>query len=512
MSLRVSADSRSTVARKSARDFSSCGSMSLTPVRLSAGLDQVFLGPGAQPPFAQHTLDFSARGVVELCRLPRVDAKDLEHRAIRRDERPEHLADGRIEHLGLDIAAQRATQHLADAPAVESDDPATTFFELFEDAVRMRLRSDVPVGVSLSGGLDSTSIMCSMARMWASENPLWAFAYMSPEFDESRFIEDTLIQTQARFVSVNVDAEALLSQMEKFLWFQDEPVHTMTAMIGYQIMRLAAENGVKVMLGGQGADEYLAGYGSYFQNYWVNLLATEGLPRLQQEVVAYSQIHGGRTHRMMWDVLQRTLKGKLHGVRPYRALSRWRRNKEVSEGSWFTPDLIRTLPDEEPLGEQTLDDALRFSIERANLPLYLRIEDRNSMAHSVEARLPFMDYRLISYVSRLPGSWKLRGPWTKYILREAMRGKIPESVRMRPDKMGFPFPANKWLFKGLSKLLLNLLETQAARERGIYNIPFIRADLEKRQSANASIPIDAFNIVQFEIWCRLAGEHRTKSL
>lgn len=395
---------------------------------------------------------------------------------------------------------------LSAVPAVAVDDPAREFAELFEDAVRLRLRSDVPVGVSLSGGLDSTSILCSMARMWSRENPLWAFAYMPAEFDESRYINDTVAQSRARLEPVDIDAAGLLDEIEKFLWVQDEPVHTMTAMIGYRIMELAAKNGVKVMLGGQGADEYLAGYGNYFRSYWANLLVTEGVSRVQREIAAYSEIHGGQPKQMFWNVVKRAVKGKFQGFQSYRALSKWRQRSEPSKNSWFTADLVKQLPDEDGANALTLDEDLRFSIERANLPLYLRIEDRNSMAHSVEARLPFMDYRLISYVSRLPGSWKLNGPWNKYILREAMRGKIPESVRLRPDKMGFPFPADKWMFNGLSESLLGLLDSRAARERGIYNLASIRADIEKKNSANPSMPIDAFNIVQFEIWNQIAAK------
>ena len=132
---------------------------------------------------------------------------------------------------------------------------------------------------------------------------------------------------------------------------------------------------------------------------------------------------------------------------------------------WFTRQLTGWLPgrpaDEFPSG---LDSALSLSIKRDPLPIYLRIEDRNSMAHSVEARVPFLDHRLVSFVLGLPVDWKLRGPWNKFVLREAMRGRIPESVRSRVDKMGFPTPAGKWFADMLYEPILDFA-AQPARTR-----------------------------------------------
>jgi asparagine synthase (glutamine-hydrolysing) len=406
---------------------------------------------------------------------------------------------------------------LSDLSPVSADHAPTRFLELFEDAVRLRLRSDVPVGVSLSGGLDSTSVICSMARQRrrqfnGSVGPLAAFAYITPEFDESSYIQDTLAQTGAELFHVPIDARELVEELEKFLWFHDEPVYTMYALIGFQIMKSAAQHGVKVMLGGQGADESIGGYFNYFEHYWSTVLATEGLAEVRREIDDFVRVHGGAAGNLLKDVLVRACKAKLRYLPAYRALARWKREREAGKSNdWFTPELLKSLPIEDVNPDQSLDTALRLSIERSNLPHYLRIEDRNSMAHSVEMRLPFMDYRMISYVLKLPASWKMRGPWNKYVLREAMRGKIPESIRTRPDKMGFSFPAQKWLREGLDKAVLELLGTREMRERGVYDIAAIKRDLGQQTENNPDLPFKVFDVLQFELWCRLAKKYSEQS-
>jgi asparagine synthase (glutamine-hydrolysing) len=401
---------------------------------------------------------------------------------------------------------------LTNLPHNELGDPPKRFIELFEDAVDLRMRSDVPVGVCLSGGLDSTSIICSMVRTRSSIanqfcDPVWAFCYMTPEFDESRYIRDTLAQTNANLVKLEVNALHLLPKLERILWYHDEPFHTMTALIGYELMRLAAERGVKVVLSGQGADETLAGYSHYFQHYWATVVTTKGLRHAMKEVEEYTRRNGGDSKKLLAGVLLRILKGTLGQRAAYRAVAAWRRHREISRNSWYLPELLSIIPADGVAPDQELDTALRYSIEREHLPLYLRVEDRNSMAHSVEMRLPFMDYRLIAYLFQLSADWKIRGEWNKYILREAMRGRIPESVRMRRDKMGFPFPAQKWLEEGVCKSLLDLLEGQAMRERGIYDIKSIRKALEQRLTLEQNIPFEAFNVLQFEAWCQLSKSY-----
>jgi asparagine synthase (glutamine-hydrolysing) len=125
------------------------------------------------------------------------------------------------------------------------------------------------------------------------------------------------------------------------------------------------------------------------------------------------------------------------------------------------------------------------------------------MAHSIEERMPFLDYRLVSMAFRLPENWKMRGPWNKYILRQAMRGRIPESVRTRPDKMGFPTPTKEWFSGRLYASIQDILHSREVRERGIYNMGVIRRDLELHRDGKIDVSTKLFNLAQFELWSKL---------
>jgi asparagine synthase (glutamine-hydrolysing) len=178
-----------------------------------------------------------------------------------------------------------------------------------------------------------------------------------------------------------------------------------------------------------------------------------------------------------------------------------RRLHRARSNSWFHRDLTAALAADGFEGmDGSLDTSLRHSVQVAPLPIYLRVEDRNSMAHSVEARLPFMDYRLVSLLSCVGPEWKLRGPWNKFVLREAMRGRIPESVRARVDKMGFPTPVGKWLAGELLEPVQDLLASRAARERGIYDTDAILRDLRRHAQGQVDVSKSLFDVAQFETW------------
>lgn len=394
-------------------------------------------------------------------------------------------------------------------PSVEAKDPAKEFAELFEDAVRLRMRSDVPVGVCLSGGLDSTSIICAAVRQRAESSqsasePLQAFCYMAKEFDESRYISDTLAMTGARLTVLQTNPRELWDSLRRMLWYQDEPVHTMTAAVGYHLMNLVATRGIRVVLNGQGADENIGGYFSFFSDYWLELLSRGQWRHAMAEIRTHVEVHGGRSLGHAKDVAMRLLVSSLHQVPMYRSLARVRHIRKVQSHPWFTEDLTaRFSIDDRPRIVNQLNGVLKRAVTHSPLPLYLRIEDRNSMAHSVEVRLPFLDYRLVSFLFGLPAHWKVHGPWNKFILREAMRGHIPESVRVRPDKMGFPTSGQKWFAHDLYEPMADLLASRAVRERGIYNVQTVVNDLERHKRGEVDVHHDLFHLAEFEILAEL---------
>jgi len=392
-------------------------------------------------------------------------------------------------------------------PPVEVADPAVQFAELFEDSMRLHMRSDVPVGVHLSGGLDSTSIICAATRLRAGMNanePLMAFCYMAREYDESRYIADTIARTGAQLIRLETTPQQVWASVGRMLWYQDEPVHSMTPLIGFALMELTASKRIKVILNGQGSDETIAGYGNYFRGYWQTLLSERQATETWDEIGRYVAAHGGNRRRLFLRQLIRFTQTRLHGSSIWRDFSRWKHARRLKTNPWFTRQLTECFSSRPPdkLGSG-LNSALIRSITRDPLPIYLRVEDRNSMAHSIEARVPFLDYRLVSFVLGLPANWKLRGPWNKFVLREGMRGRIPESVRSRLDKMGFPVPWSQWFAGLLYEPLLDLLHSRSARERGIYNIPHIVQDLARHRAGGADAAATLFRVAQFEVWSEL---------
>ena len=395
-------------------------------------------------------------------------------------------------------------------------DPPRVCFETLADAVRLRTRSDVPVGVSLSGGLDSTAIICHMATLRAQgdaasrNGALQAFSYITPELDESIYIEQTIERTKAVFHRVHVDPIQLWDQLDRVLWYQDEPVHSLNVLIGFDIWRLAARYGVKVMLNGGGADETLAGYFSYFPVHWRALCKTDRT-LARSEIEAYSRTHGGDVGDLYRSALRQACRSQLWHFPGYGRLAGLRRRHGLRKTRWFTDDIRDAAPSEHAgLAHRTLDSSLRWSVEHAPLPYYLRVDDRNSMAQSVELRSPFLDYRLVSLAFQLPAEWKLRGPWNKYVLREALRGHIPDSVRLRPDKMGFPAPIRQWVRGPLYAKLQDLLASREIRERGLYRVEAIRQDLDRHRTGEIDVSNGLLAIAQVEHWLKQQEHSRQR--
>jgi len=387
--------------------------------------------------------------------------------------------------------------------------PPEAFAHLLEDAVRIRLRSDVPVGVCLSGGLDSTSIICLMRGLLGDNGrsrPILAFSYQHPAYDEQRYIAATIEQTGARLHRLALDHRELWRLTEEVIIAHDEPVHTLTAMVGFELMRMIAAAGVRVILNGQGADETLAGYDSYFRDAWYTSLRRGRAFATYRAMQAFARAHHRRLEPMMIDLVRHMVKTAMRGTAGYRWLAHLKHRSELARNGWITGPLVPGPWDTPAFEPLDLDSVLHRATTCEPLPLYLRIEDRNSMAHSVETRLPFLDYRIVELVASLDVSWKIRDEWNKFMLREAMASRIPEIVRTRVDKMGFPSPTARLLQEPVFGALLELITSQRARERGIYNMRTMLDDLEQyRGTSDQSTALRLFRVAQFETWARIHG-------
>ncbi len=382
-------------------------------------------------------------------------------------------------------------------------DPEAEWAALFDDAVRLRMRSDVPVGVLLSGGLDSSSIMCSMARQLGSKDArqsgLFALCYMDPEFDESPYINATLQQTGGALERLETGPASLWDALGEHLWHQDEPVHSFSSVVVHQLMQLAQRRGIKVVLNGQGADELLAGYRSYFYDYWLELMRSGRFAAARREMAAFANAHGQPVAGLFPRTFATMIRQVLHAMPGHASISRRRRRSAQDRDGWVSAEVRRHWVPSGQGAARSLNEALRSSLEQAHLPLYLRTEDRNSMAHGVELRLPFLDYRLVSLAFRLGSEWKIRGEYTKVLLREAMAGRIPEIVRTRVQKFGFPTAADQWFRGALLEPLRDLLASRAVRESGLWNLTQVDRDLERHRRGEANLSGRLFDVAQLSL-------------
>jgi asparagine synthase (glutamine-hydrolysing) len=399
--------------------------------------------------------------------------------------------------------------------AVPGANPVEEFAELLEDAVRIRTRSDVPVGVMLSGGIDSTSLACAIHRTQRSAvSPLTqginAFCFRDAVFNEDEYIRATTEQCNLTVHTLDTTPQKLWSALPEHLAHHDEPVHSVASLIGYELMRMAKQQGMVVMLGGQGADETLAGYYySYYKELWQGWLNRGKLIDLTASMLAYRKVHGLSLVAESVGLLKSFVKLRTTGVYDYQGHTQKSRVRHLQADTWFAgPVRAGIRPMSYAIPGNGLRAKLRSSVEVAELPLYLRVEDRNAMAHSIEARQPFMDYRLVSFADKLDDSFKLRSPWNKWILREAMKNRIPESVRARPGKFGFSNSSGSWFDGPLREPMQTLLEEERSQLREIVNVPVVTAAVGQCGNHTAKMALKFLTVAQLALWlanCRKTG-------
>jgi asparagine synthase (glutamine-hydrolysing) len=325
-----------------------------------------------------------------------------------------------------------------------------SYRELFIDAVRLRLRADVPVGTCLSGGVDSSSIVCVVNRLMAEggltaeqigrQQKTFSAVYdTAGPYNERVYIEKVLQATGAEGNFTFPTAERLRDSIERLIWYQDEPFPSTSIFAQWCVMSKVRERGVTVLLDGQGADETLGGYRP-FGVILADLIRQMKLGRALSEIRA---IHA-RTDVSVWPFLVRALVYQL----PESWIQFLLRQRALLNASVLQPDFAATWRTTEwplPEGLRDLDSHLRFQVQESSLPHLLRYEDRNSMAFSIEARLPFLDYRLVQFAFGEASRWRIRQGWTKWILREAMRGIVPDEILWRKDKVAFETPEEEWI-------------------------------------------------------------------
>jgi asparagine synthase (glutamine-hydrolysing) len=354
---------------------------------------------------------------------------------------PGHVLVARVRANGLHVTTRAYWRPRAEPDFSGTEADATQAFrELFRDSVAIRLRSDVSVGTSLSGGLDSSSVLCQIHELQATAGQHAFTARMDdPSMDEGRFVKAVLARTGVKGHDVMSRATDLIDHFDHLCAHQEEPFASTSILASYLVHRLAAEHAVVVMLDGQGADEYLAGYAHY--------------PAVRLTALARSGRVGA------WWRERRALKEwrGVDPVPPRAALRLWLGRRAAwtaiavddDVGAHFlTADTHARWGDEGPrtidAGSDPLRARLVADLTMGHLQELLRYADRNSMAWSREVRLPFLDHRLVELCLSLPTEYLLRGGESKRILRRAMRRVVPDEILDRRDKVGFVVPWADW--------------------------------------------------------------------
>ena len=418
-------------------------------------------------------------------------------------------------HVHVARDGTQALQRYWQVPdAAERDEPDARWIErlgeLVSDAVRLRLRSDVPVGFTLSGGIDSSLLVCEAAHQ--GQHNLVAFSYQDEQYDERQPIADTVARTGARLITLDgskLDVAALLPAV---LAANGEPVHSLSSVANYALFGLAREHGVPVLLGGQGADEVFAGYGPFQHHYWHSLWVSLRWRTLLDDVRASHALHGHGVAGPLMATAHRALRAALGRSALYRgARRRWHalRRPPARAAPVFSADVLqpqRSLSDLEPV-HLGLAPAQRHALTTAPLPMYLRIEDRVSMAHSVEARLPFTDYRVVEHALRMPDRLRFAGGVNKLALRLAAARRVPDSVSQRVRKLGFPVGYTARTAVELQQLCRDLAGSRGFRERAVYD-PAGVAALLARPPAVADLWA-LFQLAQTELWARSLDDARS---
>ncbi|NCC33103.1 MAG: asparagine synthase (glutamine-hydrolyzing), partial [Chloroflexia bacterium] len=342
-----------------------------------------------------------------------------------------------------------------DHNVLAADEAVVAYRELFEDALRLQLRSDVAIGTCLSGGVDSSSIVCMLQRMLQAKGmaaanlgdrqKTFSAVYTSDgPYNERAYIEHIIAATGVEKNLTVPTVEQLGQDVEALIWHQDEPFPSTSIFAQWCVMRAVRERGVTVLLDGQGADESLGGYRP-FEVYLGEQLRHGQLATALVNLLALQARAGveplGLTMRALALQLPEAIARPL--LRRY--------GPKQADFSVLQPDFVRrhghrSAADWWDLSQfTTLQAHLRSEIEERNLPHLLRYEDRNSMAFSVEARVPFLDHRLVELSFTKVAPWRIAQGWTKWVLRQAMEGIVPDRVIWRSSKIGFATPEEEWM-------------------------------------------------------------------
>jgi asparagine synthase (glutamine-hydrolysing) len=388
----------------------------------------------------------------------------------------------------------RLARYWALEPGDPPADPVAAVRETFLDAVRLQLRADVPVGTCLSGGIDSSAIAVAVAHHGHKRQKTVTAYFPDAGFDERPFAQAVVEQTGADAHWVTFTADELVENLPAIVQAQGEPFGSTSICAGWYVMREARAAGLTVMLDGQGGDEVFAGYRASFGYRLSDLLRQGRVRDATAELAAFGSVNGPRwaavalVNPHLPERLRLAARARLRGASTLAAPElRALRSAEPDNGAVFADRLRRQL---------------HLMLSRRGLPELLRYEDRNSMAHSLEARVPLLDHRLVELAFSLDGGELIRRGETKSVLRRALGDLLPPAVRARRDKLGFVTPEGRFLRGRLGELAADVFASRSFAERGLADPAAARRRLERHRRGDLSAGMELWRALNLELWAR----------
>jgi asparagine synthase (glutamine-hydrolysing) len=389
-------------------------------------------------------------------------------------------------------------------------------FHLLQDSVKLRLRSDVPVGAHLSGGIDSSTVVCLAAPMYGAKFNTFTGAFREgPRYDETRYACAVAGHVKSVHNEIWPTAEDFAEVMPWLIYMMDEPVAGPGLFPQYFVSKLARKN-VKVVLGGQGGDEIFGGYARYLAAYLEQCLkgAIYGTQEDGKYVVTWDSIMPNLPLLQNYQPLLQSFwrEGLFEEMdqRYFRLVSRIENTEDLITRDILNgdsrPRMFAAFQQifNNPATKSYFNRMTNFDLKTL-LPALLHVEDRTSMSASLESRVPLLDNRIADLVTRMPPTIRFKGGDTKRVFREAVRHLLPEVVFNRHDKMGFPVPLVEWFQGPLRDFIGDILLSPRARTRGFYRMDGIEKLIMKEQKFGRQL----WGLLCLELWFRafIDGEY-----
>lgn len=398
---------------------------------------------------------------------------------------------------------------------IQGKNPIKTFRKLFESAVGLRLRADVEVGACLSGGLDSSVIVGCMSKKYTKKVYTFSSIYEDEDCNEEIYIRrvNEKWNTIPCYVKPDDYEEDFIKYIEDISYHHDQPSTDASLYSQYMVMK-SAQGNVKVLLDGQGADELFAGYTPYYLSYINDLKEKKTFAARREAIKILVKI------KKQWPDMMKLVSTdtivKMTGIRNsfhFRTQNSINSPRVHLNTPLFTREFLNKVNDKKWNDEiqcsSHLNTKLCKDIVCDSIPYLLHNEDGNSMAFSIESRVPFLDYRIVEFAIALDGKYKIRNCWTKWIIRKACKVYLPEEVLKRKEKMGFPAPFARWLREGKNKDIVAKIIYEFGN-RNIVPIETIdqlyRAHMDMKADHNQIL----FRFFSLELWLRVYEKQRNE--